>query len=964
MLVALVYRLGEFLLDTRHQKLMRGDQRVGIAKKPYQILVYLAENRHRLVTRQELLEKFWDGLDVYDQTLSRTVARIRSALGDAHFIETRWATGYQYIGPFQVVGEPVAELPQTMQQDGSPDPAPAEPAHPPNRSSQPHFLSSRRFGYRSIPRHALAFASIAALVFCGGLALKRSVLRRARPAIPMPTAIHAVTRKTVAVLTFKNLSGQAKENWLGTALAEIISTDLSADERLRVIPGESVARAIRELNLQAMVGLSPETLAKVSRDLSADFVISGSYTFLDAPQAGRPLIRVDALLQDDHGEVIAAFGDQGRYDDVFDLAAAAKSRLLAALVLPGSAAPDRQNLALASDDPAAVKAYMEGLQLVHSGDLIEATAKLEDAVKLDPSFALAHSCLSDLWAERGFQEKQKEEAALAFHLAAGLDREHVLLFKARYAYAEGDWNTALEAERALFTFAPDNLEYGLELANTQTAAGKPLDADATLRLLRALPKPVSDDPRIDLAAAAAAQSESDAPAAVRFTQNAMDKAEKSGARLLYARALSMQAGNLAGSDLQASIRESDEARRICEQFEDDACVANILRRLGVFLVGTDPQAAAADFNLALVLARKIGSLEEEDNDLNGLAAILSDEDDYAPADKIYRQLLQNAHSENSAWGVQMTLNNLGNDLFMEGKLAEAERIELDALHVAQQIGLKGATAYEELSLSQIRLARGNVLQAGNDAQAALTTWTGLRYDKGRALALSALGAAERFNNSSRKQAAVHLRESIRILEASGLVGSLAQARLELARAELDQGDARGAADLSRSAAGGFASQRSPAGEASALGLLALALESLDDQNTAVEELRRAENLVHSTQARASALDVEFDAAAFQVGSFASDPGSNQNKRRAVAASGSKSSTSPDRSIASIYPTISPAMNSSIDSKETRTSAISLMQRVASEARNSGFILLATRAQQVLDHLDQYALKSETGYPPR
>src|SRR5580698_10226868 len=99
MLSAPMYRLAEFVLDPEDQLLLRGGERVELARKPYTILLFLNENRDRMVTRQELLDRFWDGKDVYDQTLTRAIARIRCALGDSRedprFIETRWATGYR-----------------------------------------------------------------------------------------------------------------------------------------------------------------------------------------------------------------------------------------------------------------------------------------------------------------------------------------------------------------------------------------------------------------------------------------------------------------------------------------------------------------------------------------------------------------------------------------------------------------------------------------------------------------------------------------------------------------------------------------------------------------------------------------------------------------------------------------------------------------------------------------------------
>lgn len=99
------YQLGEFEIDPNKRLLKREDGAcVHLSNKPFQVLLYFVENRDRIVTRQELLDQFWEGRDVYDITLTKCVGAIRKALGEnsekPRFIETRWAEGYRYIGPF------------------------------------------------------------------------------------------------------------------------------------------------------------------------------------------------------------------------------------------------------------------------------------------------------------------------------------------------------------------------------------------------------------------------------------------------------------------------------------------------------------------------------------------------------------------------------------------------------------------------------------------------------------------------------------------------------------------------------------------------------------------------------------------------------------------------------------------------------------------------------------------------
>jgi DNA-binding winged helix-turn-helix (wHTH) protein/Flp pilus assembly protein TadD len=97
-------QIGEFELQPATRRLFRGGgSPVHLANRPFQVLLHLVTHRGRLVSRAELLEKFWDGRDVYEGALTRCLSTVRKALGDQgsppRFIETRWAEGYRYVGP-------------------------------------------------------------------------------------------------------------------------------------------------------------------------------------------------------------------------------------------------------------------------------------------------------------------------------------------------------------------------------------------------------------------------------------------------------------------------------------------------------------------------------------------------------------------------------------------------------------------------------------------------------------------------------------------------------------------------------------------------------------------------------------------------------------------------------------------------------------------------------------------------
>ena len=95
------------------------------------------------------------------------------------------------------------------------------------------------------------------------------------------------SRKSVAILGFKNLSGRPNTAWLSTALSEMLTSELAAGEKLLTISGESVARVKNDLSLPETDSLASDTLARVHNNLGSDYVVLGSFLDLgDGSEVG------------------------------------------------------------------------------------------------------------------------------------------------------------------------------------------------------------------------------------------------------------------------------------------------------------------------------------------------------------------------------------------------------------------------------------------------------------------------------------------------------------------------------------------------------------------------------------------------------------------------------------------------------------------------------------------------------
>ncbi len=90
-----------FRLDTVNHCLWRGEDRVSLTPKAFDVLRYLVEHADRLVTQNEILEALWPETYVNPEVIKKYVLGIRKALGDRpdkrEFIETFPRRGYQFV---------------------------------------------------------------------------------------------------------------------------------------------------------------------------------------------------------------------------------------------------------------------------------------------------------------------------------------------------------------------------------------------------------------------------------------------------------------------------------------------------------------------------------------------------------------------------------------------------------------------------------------------------------------------------------------------------------------------------------------------------------------------------------------------------------------------------------------------------------------------------------------------------
>lgn len=696
-------------------------------------------------------------------------------------------------------------------------------------------------------------AALAAALLAG-LLLRRPAASSLSPPTAAPAA--AAPRRTIAVLGFRDQTGRSDAGWISTALAEMMAEALSGASRLRVLPGEEVARMRTELALGPAGVLGPEELARVRANLGSELLVTGAYREGAGEEAGD--LALELVVQETReGRTVAQASVGGREADLPGLAARAADELRERLDATGGAA-SRAGPSVNRD---AVRLYAQGLERLRRFDALGALDLLERSVQADPDFPLAHAALSSAWAALGYEEKAAERAERAYELSSGLPPQRRRLVEARLREAQRDWPRAIEAYASLFHLAGDDLEYGLGLASVQTNGGKALEALATLEALRRLPAPVSADPRIDLAESLAAHALADYPRSRRAAARAVEAGRAAGADLLVASARLAEGRALYNvGENEAAVAAAEEAQRLYLRAEDRGGVARaLLQQADVQRYQGELALAQRRAEEALEIARTIGQQSVAAEALSRIATILTVQGRLRQA----REMSERARALYAELGNRgregAALNHVGVALWQEGRLDEARRTLAECVALFEEIRDRRGISFANANLGYVLLARGELEAARAALETAGRAAEEIGFRSVSGFAACGLGRLHHLRGE-REAARRRLQEALETARQIGQRGRVAEALVALSALELDEGRFQRSAEHAREAVAEFRRERARADEALAGAALARALLASGQEAGAADALSRAQDLVRATEHRPVALAVALVAA--------------------------------------------------------------------------------------------------------
>ena len=420
-----LYRFGQFVLNPRRRTLSRADSPVSLTPKAFDVLLFLAQNPNRLVTKDELLQAVWGDTFVEEGNLKQYISHLRKALGDnsedPSLIVTIARKGYQFTAPVTIVAEAAdiakhATLQTAATETSKTDARPVEFPTKENvtKSSTARLRLRRWFG-------AAALLAVVAAAFWLYSSYR-----------------HRVTLSVTDAIVLADVDNRTGDPVFDDALNIALRYEMEQTPYLNVLGLDKAYGTMGQLKLAPTAKITPEIARQICGKTNSKMVISDSI----ADAGNRYQLEMRALDCGSGATLAEERTDISTRNEVVHELGVTAVRLRRRLGEPAELlARFNQPLEKAtSTSLEALQTGAEGTKLFLAANPEGALKLYQQAVELDPNVALMHGRMGAAYLFLGNIELSEASYTRAYQLRDRLtEKDRLNTEIAYYGRVTGDW---------------------------------------------------------------------------------------------------------------------------------------------------------------------------------------------------------------------------------------------------------------------------------------------------------------------------------------------------------------------------------------------------------------------------------------------------------------------------------------------------------------------------------------------
>lgn len=375
-----LYEFDSFRIDALKRQLSCDGKLVPLTSKAFEALLTLVRHRGETVSKDELMDVLWSDVAVEENNLTQQISTLRKALGeragDYRFIITVPGRGYSFIAPIKTVsaGETETEI---VLQEITHSSITIDVCDDKITETQPEQSINMANRLKSLARfRARAFALVGSLLILVAVAAFWL-----NPQTEVSSL--ASTPKTIAVLPFKSLNADGKDDFFGSGMSDTLIAKLGNLQSLTVRPTSSVIKYANQ---------NEDALA-AGRELKVDTVLEGTI------QRNGERVRVTVQMLDvQSGKILWGQSFDESFSDIFSVQDAISADVAQVLQVKLSNEEQKNIRNHSTDNIEAYQAYLRGRYFWNKRDedgLNKGIEYFQQAINFDSNYALAYAGIAD-----------------------------------------------------------------------------------------------------------------------------------------------------------------------------------------------------------------------------------------------------------------------------------------------------------------------------------------------------------------------------------------------------------------------------------------------------------------------------------------------------------------------------------------------------------------------------------------